>query len=506
MKITHPFTDRFPGDNTLNPHQRQTPGLLYSLVAPLEFPDAKLLGFNQELATQLHLSRTETEALTQGIYPKEVQPYATAYAGHQFGNWAGQLGDGRAIFLGETETEDGPLELQWKGIGATPYSRHADGRAVLRSSVREYLMSEAIYRLGIPGTRALALAATGDKVVRDIMYDGNPKEEPGAVIVRTAESFIRFGHFEFLTATNDVALLQDLADWCITRYFPEVENNGVEKYLNWFRAVAERTAEMIVGWYRVGFVHGVMNTDNMSILGLTIDYGPFSMLDAYDLNFTPNTTDLPGRRYSFGRQANIAHWNLYQLANAIFPLIKDQEALQQVLDEYGINFWKKYDRMMADKLGLDEPREADTQLFTDWQKMMDNLKPDYTLFFTALESFEPGADVLTHFGNSFYTAPTKGQREELENFLQNYLKRKQSNAFSAPESRSLMQRSNPKFILRNYQLYEAIRQLENGDDAYFQKLWEALQTPYEERYPELCQKKPGWADGMAGCGMLSCSS
>lgn len=274
------------------------------------------------------------------------------------------------------------IELQYKGAGSTPFSRNADGRAVFRSSLREYLMSEAMYHLGISTTRALSLVKTGENVIRDMFYNGHPEAENGAVIIRTAESFIRFGHFELLAARQETETLKQLMDWVIERYFPEIKGNAdTEKYLNWFREVAQRTADTIVDWFRVGFVHGVMNTDNMSILGLTIDYGPFSVLDEYSLNFTPNTTDLPGRRYAFGKQANIAHWNLFQLANAIFPIINDQEGLEEILNDFSKYFWAGYDKMMAEKLGLDAVKESDQALLLEWQKLMDELKLDYTLFF-----------------------------------------------------------------------------------------------------------------------------
>ncbi|WP_185287099.1 protein adenylyltransferase SelO family protein, partial [Chryseobacterium indologenes] len=222
------------------------------------------------------------------------------------------------------------------------------------------------YYLGIPTTRALSLVKTGEQVVRDMFYNGHPEAENGAVIIRTAESFIRFGHFELLAARQEQDILKKLMDWVIDKHFPHIdESTDEEKYLVWFKEVCERTADMIVGWFRVGFVHGVMNTDNMSVLGLTIDYGPYSMLDEYSLNFTPNTTDLPGRRYAFGKQANIAHWNLFQLANAIFPIINNQEGLENILDNFSKYFWGKYDVMMAHKLGLDAVKESDQQLLLE---------------------------------------------------------------------------------------------------------------------------------------------
>ena len=405
-QISQPFLKQFPGDFSGNPMQRQTPGFLFATVDLAGFKNPELLIFNEKLSEEIGLGSIEDEKdlqfLNASSVPESVKTYATAYAGHQFGNWAGQLGDGRAILAGEIINSVGKKhEIQWKGAGATPYSRHADGRAVLRSSVREYLMSEAMYHLGTPTTRALSLSLTGENVLRDVMYDGNPDYEKGAVMVRIAESFLRFGHFELISAQNDVETLRKLADFAIENYFPEINPKSSEKYAEFFENIALRTAELMVEWYRVGFVHGVMNTDNMSVLGLTIDYGPFSFLDEFDLNFTPNTTDLPVRRYAFGSQAKMAQWNLWQLANALFPLIKDEKILEKILNDFSTDFWRKHDKMMAAKFGFNEVLKNDDQFFTDAQKIMEDLKIDYTLFFNKLETLKKDTDLKSHFDNIF---------------------------------------------------------------------------------------------------------
>ena len=243
------------------------------------------------------------------------------------------MGDGRAINLGEVVNSAGQRwVLQLKGAGPTPYSRTADGLAVLRSSVREFLCSEAMYHLGVPTTRALSLILTGEQVMRDMLYDGNPELEPGAVVCRVAPSFTRFGNFQIFTARKELDVLKQLTDYTLVTDFPHLGEPSVAVYIEWFREVCSRTVEMIVHWMRVGFVHGVMNTDNMSILGLTIDYGPYGWLEDYDPTWTPNTTDAQGRRYSFGNQPYIAHWNLAQLAQSIYPLIGQQELLLNALD------------------------------------------------------------------------------------------------------------------------------------------------------------------------------
>ena len=457
-KITQLYLDKFPGDFSGNPMQRQTPKALFSTTNIVEFQNPELIVFNEKLSEEIGLGKIEKDEdlkfINASLIPKKLKTYATAYAGHQFGNWAGQLGDGRAIFAGEIENSKGKkTELQWKGAGATPYSRHADGRAVLRSSVREYLMSEAMHHLGIPTTRGLSLSLSGEKVVRDMMYDGNPEYENGAVMMRTAESFLRFGHFELLSAQNEIETLQKLTDFTIENYFPEIDSKSPEKYSEFFQNVSERTANLIVEWYRVGFVHGVMNTDNMSILGLTIDYGPFSFVDEYSLNFTPNTTDLPGRRYAFGNQAKIAQWNLWQLANALFPLIKDEKKLEKTLNDFNEIFWKKHDEVMAKKFGFNEVLEGDDQLFTDAQKLLEDLKLDYTLFFNRLEKLVTTSDLKELFGDISYSILNEEQLSMIEVFIKNYQIRLEKNTISKAESLELMSKTNPKFILRNYILF-----------------------------------------------------
>lgn len=507
-EIKQPFKETFPGDNTYDNYPRQTPGVLYALVEPMEFPKPELILFNEELGEQLMIAKDNIGLFSGQMLPEGVTTYATAYAGHQFGNWAGQLGDGRAINIVEVKSRSGKnIELQYKGAGSTPYSRNADGRAVFRSSLREYMMSEAMYHLGISTTRALSLVKTGENVIRDMFYNGHPEAENGAVIIRTAESFIRFGHFELLAARQETDTLKQLMDWIIERYFPEIKGEtDADKYLSWFREVAQKTAETIIDWFRVGFVHGVMNTDNMSILGLTIDYGPFSMLDEYSLNFTPNTTDLPGRRYAFGKQANIAHWNLFQLANAIFPVVNNQEGLEEILNDFSKYFWTGYDKMMAEKLGLDGVKESDQSLLLEWQKLMDELKLDYTLFFSLLEKVDAQTNAALHFEPCFYYNLTQSQILQLENFVQHYVDRKSQNTISTEESLQKMQRANPKFILRNYLLFQCIEETDQGDFTLLNKLLKALENPYEELYPEFSVKRPDWAGDQPGCSTLSCSS
>jgi uncharacterized protein YdiU (UPF0061 family) len=285
---------------------------------------------------------------------------SACYGGHQFGNWAGQLGDGRAISLGELVTRGGAhWELQLKGAGPTPYSRRADGRAVMRSSVREFLCSEAMHHLGIATTRALSLVGTGEPVLRDILYDGHPREEPGAVVCRVAPSFLRFGNFEIFAARDDVTVLRALADFTIRTYFPELGQPSPDVYVEWLKEIARRTAEMVAKWMAVGFVHGVMNTDNMSILGLTIDYGPYGFLDDFAPDWTPNITDAQGRRYRYASQPRVALWNMVCLANAIYPLVEDVAALESVIPAYTEALDAARARLVAGKLGLERLDDAE---------------------------------------------------------------------------------------------------------------------------------------------------
>ncbi|MEO1173620.1 MAG: YdiU family protein, partial [Myxococcota bacterium] len=353
------FVDTLPGDPDLQNRVRQVLHACYSRVTPTRVTAPRLLAYAPEVAELLRLEDVPalTDVLAGNHVPAGAVPYAQCYAGHQFGSFAGQLGDGRAITLGERRGGDGSLyDVQLKGAGPTPYSRTADGRAVLRSSLREYLCSEAMHHLGVPTTRALSLVLTGDGVLRDMFYDGNAELEPGAIVCRVAPSFIRFGSFELHAWRKQLAELQTLTDYTIRVHFPELGEPSRDVYIAWFREVARRTAIMITEWMRVGFVHGVMNTDNMSVHGLTIDYGPYGWLDDFNPGWTPNTTDEATHRYAYGRQPAIAQWNLSRLAAAMMPLIEDSEPLQEGLDHYVDTLNETQSTMMAAKLGLDRLR------------------------------------------------------------------------------------------------------------------------------------------------------
>ena len=506
------FVKNFKGDDSGNLRPRQTPGVFWSKAIPTPVAAPKLLAWSDELAKELGLQKPtdqkEIDILGGNSFTPTMYPYAACYAGHQFGNWAGQLGDGRAITLGEWSTGKGSYEFQLKGAGPTAYSRRADGRAVLRSSVREYLMSEAMYYLGVPTTRALSLVSTGDKVLRDMFYDGNAAYEPGAIVLRVAPSFLRFGNFEMPAARGETENLKQLVDWTIEKFYPHIE--GDNKIIAWFREVLERTALLMVEWMRVGFVHGVMNTDNMSILGLTIDYGPYSFVDDYNPLFTPNTTDLPGRRYAFGRQPAVAKWNLGCLAGALAPLFPDTKDLIAALDKYDDIYWNGWYAMMGAKWGFDSIGKEEMQFFAEGEKMLTKLKPDMTIFYQLLSQFNEEEkneeEVAEHFGESFYRAPGKEEREMLYQLMQQYVERLNKNTLPREETAERMRKANPRFILRNYLLHQAIEDLEKGEDSLFLKLQEAIKDPYANKWDEFFKKRPDWATQKAGCSQLSCSS
>lgn len=505
------FVEQFPGDESGDLSPRQTPGKLYSKAVPTPVSAPKLIAWTEDLAEEMGISipnREDVEILAGNKLGESMYPYAACYAGHQFGNWAGQLGDGRAITLGEIENNGRTYELQLKGAGPTAYSRRADGRAVLRSSVREYLMSEAMYHLGIPTTRALSLVLTGDQILRDIFYNGNAAYEPGAIVARVSESFLRFGNFEMLAARKEIDNLQKLVSYTISRYYPHLSEEN--KIINWFQEVVEKTAFLMVEWQRVGFVHGVMNTDNMSILGQTIDYGPFSFVDHYDPEFTPNTTDLPGRRYAYGNQPSVGYWNLGKLASALLPLFDDSTELEEALNSYEEIFWNQYYEMMRQKTGLDGVAMEDRKLIAEFEEVLALLKPDMTIFYQLLtflpeNSLDEGI-LLKHFSESFYSEPVGDDKDRFIILMKKYIERRNSNKISAEESRQIMMKANPRFILRNYLLHQAIEGLEKGDSNLFEKLRSALKAPYSKEGDEFFKKRPDWAIQKAGCSMLSCSS
>jgi len=513
------FTDELPADPQRMNLTRPVERAAFSWVEPRSVAAPALLTHSSEVAGLLGLSEAAVSsprflAMVSGneVLPG-MQPFAMAYGGHQFGNWAGQLGDGRAINLGEVRDAGGDSwTLQLKGAGPTPFSRSADGLAVLRSSVREFLCSEAMFHLGVPTTRALSLATTGEDVMRDMFYDGNAQLEPGAVVCRVARSFVRFGSFELPTSRGDHALLKQLADHTIRHHFaslvPDSGEIDADVYASWFAEVARRTADLMVHWGRVGFVHGVMNTDNMSILGDTIDYGPYGWLEDYDPDWTPNTTDAHGRRYAFAKQSQIGLWNLVRLAHAIHPLIGSSEPLQAVVDDYGKNYSAGWHAMMAAKLGLDGGwREADLELVQDLLGLLAAHETDMTLFFRELSCAAPDRalhafEAAWHGDAEGSPAASSDHRLACSAWMQRYFER------AAQDRAAAMNQVNPRFVLRNWLAQNVIKAAEAGDFAKLHELQDTLRRPYEEQpgREHLATRRPAWARNEPGCSMLSCSS
>ncbi|HYQ18465.1 MAG TPA: YdiU family protein [Polyangiaceae bacterium] len=533
MRFANRALSALPVDPNQENRIRQVHGACFSRVKPTPVRAPSTLAVSQGVARLLELpddfvgSPDFAEVFAGNRLLPGMDAAAACYGGHQFGNWAGQLGDGRAISLGELQTSNGEhWELQLKGAGPTPYSRRADGRAVMRSSVREFLCSEAMHHLGIPTTRALSLVGTGEGVLRDILYDGHPREEPGAVVCRVAPSFLRFGNFEIFASRDDVTTLRALADFTIRSYFPELGPPSVDVYLAWFKEVVRRTAELLAKWMSVGFVHGVMNTDNMSILGLTIDYGPYGFLDDFAPDWTPNITDASGRRYRYASQPRVALWNLVCLANAIHALVPDVAALEGALDSYSQTLEAARARSVAAKLGLarlsdDElsaagtPRAPDSALVDDLTELLASVETDMTLFYRQLADVSASAELsdderLAPLEVAFYdpTNVSAEHRARLGGWLRRYAARLREDGSADAERKLRMNRVNPKFVLRNYVAQLAIDAAEQGDGSVVRELLEVLERPFDEQpgKERYAAKRPEWARNRPGCSMLSCSS
>ncbi len=528
LKFDNRFVAQLPADKEMTAKPRLVQQACYSLINPTPVKQATLIAYSAEVAAELNLSPAlcRSQAFADTFVGNQLlvamQPFAMCYGGHQFGHWAGQLGDGRAINLGEVPTsQDKRLTLQLKGAGMTPYSRTADGLAVLRSSVREFLCSEAMYHLGVPTTRALSLVLTGEEVVRDMFYDGNAQLEPTAVVCRVAPSFIRFGNFQILAARDEVALLKQLIDFTIRNDFPQlIESDKAEldkaDYINWFKTVSETTADMVAHWMRVGFVHGVMNTDNMSILGLTIDYGPYGWLEDYDPSWTPNTTDAQGKRYCYGNQAKIAQWNLLQLGNALNVLIDDSAALEQILRDFIGYYHHQWLNMLANKVGFADYVEArDSALLEELLALLPLVETDMTVFYRQLANLkqltEYNDDELLAVISAAYYQPdtlTAQYKTRMSQWLSDYQTRLRALDISDEDRKAQMNQVNPKYVMRNYLAQIAIDQAHAGDYSGVEKLLEVMRKPYDDQ-PEnesYAAKRPEWARVKAGCSMLSCSS
>jgi uncharacterized protein YdiU (UPF0061 family) len=420
-------------------------------------------------------------------------PISTAYSGHQFGVWAGQLGDGRAILLGDMNA----LELQLKGAGKTHYSRMGDGRAVLRSSIREFLCSEAMHALGIPTSRALAVVGSQQAVLRETM-------ETAAVCSRIAPSFIRVGHFEHFASLQNNERLKELADLMIAHFYPECVSDQ-DAYLSLFKAIAARNAKLVAQWQSVGFCHGVLNSDNISALGLTIDYGPFGFLDHFEIDHICNHSD-HGGRYAYHRQPQIMHWNMACLASAMLPLIElhssseeSQALLRTALEEFPATYAKEWQYLMRSKLGLQLEQADDIGLIERLLQAMHDSKIDYTNFFRSLNVIKKDAQLED--------IPQRNEfidRENIDQWFTDYINRLQDETSDDQSRKEMMNRVNPKYILRNHLAQAAIEKAQQNDFSEVATLLQILSHPFDEQKAFESYAKPPPADMQQIA--VSCSS
>jgi uncharacterized protein YdiU (UPF0061 family) len=515
--FSNSFSATLPVDPLPENSTRQVQHAALSFVQPTPVLNPTLLLWSEETAALLGLTENLKndadfiDVLAGNALGKNSAPFATVYGGHQFGHWAGQLGDGRAINLGELQSNDTLFSIQLKGAGPTPYSRHADGRAVLRSSIREFLCSEAMFHLGIPTTRALSLINSETLAMRDMFYDGNAKQERCAIVCRVSESFLRFGHFELPATREDINLLRQFADYAINNHFPDIDAHSEQRYPQFFDSICQSTAKLIAQWMSVGFVHGVMNTDNMSLLGETIDYGPYGWLEKYDLQWTPNTTDAEGKRYCYGNQPAIAQWNLARLANALMPLINDVEPLQKSLTGYNQAFHQHWNQLLAAKLGLDESvLQANPVCYQQLVQILCALQMDFNLFFDALTRIAQRDEDITSqesinalLACSYLPNPSSA---ELSSWLMLYKSLFEQSSFSQRAEK--MRAVNPVFILRNHLVQDVIDAAEKGDYQPLREIFTRLKTPYQDNENDArwVKKCPPESMHRAGCSMLSCSS
>ena len=447
IKLTNPYLE--------------LPSLCYDRVNPTPLQKPFLIHANQEVADMLGIDISNREVLTQfvngNLKLEGSDNFAMCYAGHQFGHFVPRLGDGRAINIG---TFNG-LQMQLKGAGQTLYSRSGDGRAVLRSSIREYLMSEAMYGLGIETTRALAIIGSEHSVYRQTW-------EKGSIVLRVSPSWVRFGTFEYFAHSKNYKELEALADYAIDECYPHLSSEN-DKYLHFFTEIMGKTARLMAEWQAVGFNHGVMNTDNMSVFGITIDYGPYAFLDDYDSNFICNHTDQNGR-YSFGNQPRIGEWNLRALALALEPLVQ-KERLDKILEHYGRLYSRHFLYLMGRKLGLDEVSDEDFDFIKQMLGMLQSLHVDYTLFFRTLSYYDGDREELLKLG--LLHTPMNEWLDEYDEYLTD-------NKINQEKRHENMLEVNPKYVLKNYMLQEAIDQAEQGSFELVESLFKIAQNPYVE--------------------------
>lgn len=470
------------------------PECFYTRIDATPLNSPQFVCFSEQTGKLLDLdsSSMNLEQLTQicsgnAVWPGST-PVAMVYSGHQFGDYNPQLGDGRGLLLGEViNSQNEKWDLHLKGAGQTPYSRFGDGRAVLRSCIREFLGSEALHHLGIPTTRALCVVTSDTPVYRE-------KAEKGSTLLRLAKSHIRFGHFEYFYYTKQHEALKTLADYAIEQSFPECVREP-SAYLLFFREVVQRTAKLIARWQAAGFAHGVMNTDNMSIIGDTFDFGPFGFMDDFNWHYICNHSDYQGR-YAFSQQPNIGYWNCGRLAQALIPLVDNIDDLQTILDAYPDSYTSTYLLLMKQKLGLVSQETEDDDLTKDLLQALHNSHYDYTHFFRYLCDFKPDQDISK--------LKPVFQHQDLLQWLSTYSERLKRNPLSHKQRSQTMKQHNPKYILRNYLAQIAIDKAENGDYSEIEELMRVLTSPFKEHpdYEDYARLPPEWGKKLE----ISCSS
>ncbi|WP_426161558.1 protein adenylyltransferase SelO [Pseudoduganella sp. R-34] len=472
------------------------PPAFYTHLMPTPLPAPYLVGLSPAAARLIGLepatlaTQEAVDILTGNRLAERSKPLAAVYSGHQFGVWAGQLGDGRAILLGDLATPEGPIELQLKGAGMTPYSRMGDGRAVLRSSIREFLCSEAMHGLGIPTTRALSVVGSDQGIVRESI-------ETAAVVVRMAPTFIRFGSFEHWYYNRKPDELKQLADYVIDRFYPSLRDEE-NPYAALLEEVTRRTARMIAHWQAVGFMHGVMNSDNMSILGLTLDYGPFGFMDGFDANQICNHSDERGR-YSYSNQPQIGHWNCYALAQALLPLIGEVELTQEALDVYQPEFARHIDQLLHAKLGLATTQEGDRELLDGLFAILQANHTDFTIFFRRLSALRAGSSEGDEPLRDLFI-----DRPAFDKWAEAYRARLRAENSDDAARKLAMDQVNPKYVLRNYMAQLAIEKAQNKDFSEVERLLTLLERPFDEQAEneQYAGFPPDWSSQLS----VSCSS
>ena len=470
----------------------------YTRLRPTPLPEPHWVARSEALARDIGLdvgwfaSHKALAVFTGNAPTQQDDPLASVYSGHQFGVWAGQLGDGRALLLGEIDTPAGTMEVQLKGAGSTPYSRMGDGRAVLRSSIREFLCSEGMHGLAIPTTRALCITGSAQPVRREEI-------ETAAVVTRVAPSFIRFGHFEHFAHLDQVANLRALADFVIEHHYPACRERA-QPYTALLEQVTLRTARLMAQWQAVGFCHGVMNTDNMSILGLTIDYGPFGFLDAFDPGHICNHSDHQGR-YAWGRQPNVAFWNLHALAQALLPLIDDTDDALAAIETYKPAYASAMLAQWRAKLGLCGAEEGDRDLVDDLLRLMAADRCDFTITFRRLGGFATGPDADNAAVRDLFI-----DRAAFDAWAVRYTERLRQEASGDAERALRMAGTNPKFVLRNHLADVAIRQARAGDFTEVERLLKVLSLPFDEQDEQATERYAGFPPEWAQSIEVSCSS